>query len=617
MRIQPRQQLLDVWRAVARSSYPDRAWTWGGRDQRNSISDAEQLLCLVAPATEIETFKLDIPDETAADVTEALHDLGDSVEIPRLLIRVIVDYLRTYTDENQTPVFGGGSYFTSTVSAEPTLGQRAFDVVDSFAASVRLTLATIGFARVFRNKVTRAELRRDIEELERLASRRLTAAMVGLLRSFAINVFEVDSPLGQNLCRTVNQSGLPVRRVVEDLQRELRQINAGLRDLKLGQVPVDPVDLDNPNRLFECGWSWGIIRDAPEVPVSIEIGRQPAGVAEQAPYLYFTVVALDSIQDLFSERTRILALLDEEQQRLSAALQQRWDLTQTYWSKIARFGRGRWPLEDLPWRTTDELESDYLSLLVSSIVVQDLTKRRAAEVDENDYRRVGEVLAELAARARITRRPRKDHDEAVQLHAPGFRIPLEGSDSAGGEKLSWVLSDFSPQLLKRTLKVAGLLTDARMRRPLITLAEDVWVHLLARRMRSGSELKLWDQPGELYPEIPKHDGLASWYYTERVVECMIAAAGFIRDASMRSPVLSDFVVELLAEADHLFDQELLNVSAEAGPAMGTALQTVRATLRRAQELVGERPGTAASLAQEVLRELDRLAAARQNVRAAG
>src|SRR6266498_139520 len=99
MRIQPRQQLLEVWRAVARSAFSDGTWVWGGRYQRNSISDAEQLLCLMGPATELSTFKLDLPDETAEDVLDALDALGDSIEIPKLLIGVIVDFLTTYTDE--------------------------------------------------------------------------------------------------------------------------------------------------------------------------------------------------------------------------------------------------------------------------------------------------------------------------------------------------------------------------------------------------------------------------------------------------------------------------------------------------------------------------------------
>jgi hypothetical protein len=597
---------------VARSSFADGAWSWGGRHQRNSISDAEQMLCLMGPATRIPSFKLDLPNETAEDVLDALDELGDSVEIPRLLIGALTDYYKTYTDDSGTPIFSGGTYFTASGSDEPVDAQRALDVVDSFAVSVRLSLATVGFVKVFRSVVRRENLRREVDALETMASRRLTAAMLGLLRSFAVNVFDINSPEGESLYRLVNQAELPVRRVVEDLQRELQEIKAGLRDVTLGSGQV--TDLDNENKLFECGWSWGIVKNAPIVNTTEEVGRQPGGVAQAAPYLYFTVVALDCIQNLFSERTRILGLLDEEQQRLARSLQLRWDLTQSYWSKIARFGRGRWPLEDIPWQTTDRIDSDYLTLLATSIVVQELTNRQSTE---SEAHRVGEVLKELAGRARIIRRPLVN-DPAIELHAPGFSLPLEGSEDAGGPRLSWLLADFSPQLLKQTIRVAGLLRTTELRGPVVSLADHVWEdHLLRRRLDNGSASLLWDQASRTYEELKPGDDLPSWYYTERVVGCLVTVAELVNSPPLRSPGLTEFATDLLAEADHLFDQELLTVSAEAGPSMGTTLNAIRSTLRRAHQIIRERPGTAAVLAEGVLRELDRLAAARQKATGAG
>ena len=76
MQIQPRQQLLDVWRATARLSYPDSSWHFGGREGANSISDAEQLLCILAPATEIPLFRLDNPDVANRDVLDSLAQRG-------------------------------------------------------------------------------------------------------------------------------------------------------------------------------------------------------------------------------------------------------------------------------------------------------------------------------------------------------------------------------------------------------------------------------------------------------------------------------------------------------------------------------------------------------------
>ncbi len=169
-------------------------------------------------------------------------------------------------------------------------------------------------------------------------------------------------------------------------------------------------DLDSPDRLFECGWSWGIVTEAPPIETDEPVGEQPKGAAQDAPYLYFTVIALDAIEDLFSERTRILGLLNDEQQRLSRALQLRWELTRSYWATVATFGDGhRWPLEDIPWRTTDEDASDYYTLLVTSLAVKGLARERGSDTE---LARVGMVLTELANRARITRRP-FDNDPAL------------------------------------------------------------------------------------------------------------------------------------------------------------------------------------------------------------
>lgn len=609
MRIQPRQQLLDIWRALAKWSCSEPTWVWGGVHGRNSIADAEQLLCLLMPATEITSFKLDQPDETAQDVLDAMVLVGDSVELPRRLVRVMIGYLSDYTDDTGAPVYSGGSYFgTTEPGVEPKPAQRDLDVVDSFAMSLRLSLAIIGFARVFRGVLSREDLLQEVNQLERLASARLTSAIIGLLRSFAVYTFDVNSPDGQIVLRMVNQAGLPQRQIVEELQSALRQVNAGLRDLTIGVESA--AGLDNPNRLFQCGWSWGTIQGAPPVETSEHPTQQPEGIALSAPYLYFTVTALDAVQQLFSERTRVLGLLNDEQLRLARLLQVRWDLTQSYWATIATLGRNRWPLEDLPWQTTDEVESDYYSLLVASIAVQGLSTRAAPEAELS---RVGRVLEDLAGRGRITRRPTAN-DPGVHLQVPGVVVALEGSERAGGPRLNWLTTDFTPQLLKRTLRVAGLLTTSERRGQLLDLSDEIWDHLLARQHRGGPATGLWDQPSQVFPDVKPNPETPSWYYTERAVECLVAAATLIESQPLRSPRLGDLAIDLLAEAEHLFDQELLEVSAEAGAAMGTVLQTSRVMLRRAREVLPYRPATAWVLASDVLRELDRLAAARLSFR---
>jgi hypothetical protein len=611
MEIQTRRQILETWRAAVDYSFRDGKWVWGGRNGRNSISDAEQLLTILYPATTIGSLKVDSVDQTADDVLEYLHGLGNALDIPRRLVSFIGDYMRTYLVDG-TPDFSGDSYFDveDGVPEDIRVDQRKLHVVDSYSMSVSLCLATLGFLRIYRQGLRSPRMLKEIDELERLSSQRLTAAMVGLLRSFTVNTFDPDDLPGRVLCQMINQTGVATEVLVRNLLEDLTEIRAGLRQeltIGLGQVADE---LDNHGRLFECGWSWGIVDGAPEISYVTTIGQQAAGLAEARPYLYFTVVALDGIQDLFTERTRTLGLLDEEQQRLARALQLRWDLTRQFWAKVATFGNGQWPLEDLPWITTDGRESDYYSLLLTSIVVEGSGSEQIADVDAE---RIGRLLEELANRGRITRRPTQD-DRAVELHLPGMRLRLIGSEKAGdGRRLQWTVSSFTMLLLKRLLRVAELLDDTTVRVRFLDLADLIWGHVERRRISAPSARGLWDEPGQVFGgtsftafETP------SWYHTERVIEVLVAAASVTQSLPAPAPELTGHARELLAEAEHLFDRERLRGTSDTGAQMRESFQVAGAKLRRARELLGDRPGTASILAGDVLRELDAVDAARQD-----
>ena len=369
-------------------------------------------------------------------------------------------------------------------------------------------------------------------------------------------------------------------------------------------------ELENRGRLFECGWSWGAVDGAPEVPYASDIGHQPMGVAEARPYLYFTVVALDGIQDLFSERTRILGLLNEEQQRLARALQLRWDLTRQFWAKVATFGGGRWPLEDLPWRTTDGRESDYYSVLLTSIVIEGASSERVVNID---VERIGRLLEELANRGRVTRRPMVN-DPAIDLHVPGMRLRLIGSEKvAEGPRLQWTVSSFTLLVLKRLLRVAELLDDNAARIRYLDLADLIWSHIERRRMEAEQVHGLWDEPTQVFTDTPYEPyGVPSWYHTERVIEVLVAAANVTQTPPTATTELIESARQLLAEAEHLFDQERLRGTNDTGEQMRESFQVVGAKLRRARELLRGRPGTALVLAGDVLRELDTVDAARQD-----
>jgi hypothetical protein len=609
MRIQPRQHLLDIWRATARASYSPESgdWLWGGREPANSISDAEQLLCIMLPATEIPRFRLDRPNRADDEVIRSLRHLGDAIDIPRLLVRVMIDYLEKYTRSDGSPDFSGGSYFSpAEVDDKPEDKQVNLDVVEGFTSSISLMLAALGFVKVFRSEVERIDIRSDLNKLEGLANQRLSAAMVGLVRSFTINAFDMESVSGRALLRTVNQDRRNPRRVTEELQESLQDIAAGLRDLNVGVEQVE--GLDRPGRLFECGWSWGITKGAPVVGGFDSAGVQRDGYALDAPYLYFTVVALDAIAELFSERTRRLGLLNDDHQKLASTLRLRFDLVQQYWATIASFGVGRWPLEDIPWRTIDEKESDYYSLLVTSIAARDLAVRRDTDTDLS---RLGRVLIELANRGRITRRAFED-DPAIRLHEPGVAIDLEGTETMG-PPLTWVASDYAPLLLKRVIFVASQINDIEMRAELLALADSVWDHIAERRMTDGAGARLWDQPKGAYRTVTRLFEQPSWHHTVRVVESLVFAATMAGSAPLRSEPLALLVKDLVAEAEHLLDRELLEGSAQSGRALRDKIEEARQRVVRSREIMADRPGSAVALLLSVLRELDDLEAARPAV----
>ena len=111
--------------------------------------------------------------------------------------------------------------------------------------------------------------------------------------------------------------------------------------------------------------------------------------------------------------------------------------------------------------------------------------------------------------------------------------------------------------------------------------------------------------------------LSSWYYTERVVEALVTVANVLNQPPTRNESLPRQAIDLIREAEQIYDRELLNGGSEGGPQLRDTLQLVDVTLRRAREIRSERPGTASALAIEVLRKLDRLAAARRDVDSEG
>ena len=64
------------------------------------------------------------------------------------MIRALDEFHQTYSDADGTPIFSGGSYFVGSSGSTPSEQQQQLNVVDSFAVSIRLALATLGLLKV-------------------------------------------------------------------------------------------------------------------------------------------------------------------------------------------------------------------------------------------------------------------------------------------------------------------------------------------------------------------------------------------------------------------------------------------------------------------------------------
>ncbi|GAB1329705.1 SCO2524 family protein [Streptomyces sp. NPDC093260] len=607
MQIKPRQHLLDIWRAMARHSFEDGKLVLEDTDGLSSVADAERLLCLLYPATEVPAFRLDQPDTTERDVLRALEGVGSRLEIPPNLITALTQFMRTHTGPDDSPTFAGGHYFKpSDPKLELTYEQSQLGVVDSYSMSVTLCLATLGFLKVYEVTTSRPEVLRAVAELREATNIRLTSAMISLLRSFTVNVFDAESEQGRRLIQVIGQNRQSERAVLQQFSRRFRPLRATIIESLSRGIQVDE-SIRDETQLFECGWAWGVVQDAPKITdLDTEVPGQPDGIADRLPYVYFTVVALDGIQDLFSERTLTLGLLDADQQKLAEALRLRWELSQQYWSAVARFGSERWPLEDLPWQTTGlRLESEYFSLTVAAILVHDLIRRKATD---DDLTRTVAIMERLADRGRVTSRMTKE-DPILRMHSSGVTMPLAGSDRSGG-LLLWRMTDFSAQLLKRTVQLATLSRNIDAQDRLLRLAEQVFEHLWDRRIQEGDGLELWDDVRAVYPEARGVGPRLSWSITERLTECLVAARNLYEQQPIRSPELAQLARDLLSEATHLFGKEQLEASATGDGNRARTMRSIESRLDRARTLLDERPATAFALALPVLQELDTLAQAR-------
>ena len=484
----------------------------------------------------------------------------------------------------------------------------------SYATSVSLCLSALGFLEIYSNApTTKGQWRNRVLEIKEHTSTRLTAALVGLLRGFTINTLEINSEEGRNLVRLLNQDGLAERRIIEHFNDRMETVRGRLSEARMGVARAE--ELDNPNLLFEVGWTWGIASDAPKIALDVpgtEIGVQGDGVALSAPYLYYTVLALDAIEQLTSDRTRVLGLLNPQQERLANNLDVRRNLTQLYYSQLGRFDSGvggRWPIEDLPWRTPDGNESDYWTLLICAVLIQDL-RDRTGTGSEDIVRRIEPVITELANRARMTRRPLRQ-DPAISLHFPGLLNGLDGAELLG-PPMGLRINDFAPLLLKRSHQLASLTNSAEVRDRMLSLSTEIWNHLLGRQIADVGAAGLWDDPARAFPDVGEHHVRPSWNMTFSVVDALVTAANTQVQRQTKAPILSQIATAMVSEAEYLLNQQLM-ITPSLNSGLQSSLQEIRDSVLRAKRLIEDQPSTAIALCVNAVTQLDKNALARQDV----
>jgi hypothetical protein len=185
------------------------------------------------------------------------------------------------------------------------------------------------------------------------------------------------------------------------------------------------------------------------------------------------------------------------------------------------------------------------------------------------------------------------------------------NDDTSKPIMTWNVNEFSTVLLQRATTVAGLLSNARRRSELLELADEVWDHLLLRRIPDGRHQGLWDHAGGAFPGLAPKPDAPSWYLTERVVQALVTSGQLLWERPFpRAGRLADYAQDLIDEAEYLFDRELMRGTFD-GEAMQRSMRSIRASLGRAQLLVDERPGTAAALANTLLLLLNDVATGQQ------
>ena len=558
---------------------------------------SESLLCFLLPTFSWKPYSIfpitttnPVVSRNASEVRGTLTTLSE--QAPRVLqlaaplpdasfdhlFELLEEYYDQITDDQGKISFAGHTYFSQEddagIVSRPTdhliLGLPVTDAY-SFGLSVSLRIVRLLWQHRTFDKDT--EYSEQLKDLCRRSAEQLMECMRGLLRAFV--VYTIDEASWNDVTDQVylweSINALPE---IRHMRHELRHMGFEI----------------NPERAFECGWSWG--------PTSYPETSQPHGlIPEKAPYLYFTWTALEGIADLsdpdlnaneliiWLEHEGFLpsdkdVLTDASRLRTLATIAARYwtilatqppDMSDDHASDMIRLRR-------IPWRTTDRDESEYYTLYILGIL-------RRYEAQGLDPKTTIHLLEELSVRGRITTSPLKDSlDEerpemiVRELHKPGKLIALstlaspESRSAQDSNRLRWRIYDYAPLLLKMTAHARNVATDHQTRRRSIRLVDALLSHIQERQIDSLEERRL-AQLRRKNVEIPdgwapgnhidkgmldsfgayagvsseEYDG-ASWYLTERTVEALLAVLS-VSPVRLVASNLQSLVDEIATELD--------------------------------------------------------------------
>jgi hypothetical protein len=660
MALSARQELYEIlnhWTVTA-AGRDASAPLWGddvtGDTERNAIGDAEMLLSFLTPTFVIDAFSLAnidrVPDRGLANALEQLskRDAGTAERgfpVPGSSLKNFLEpRIRQFVTMPLDKAFAPGTYVTrSDGDEDDSIGAASLRVVDAYTLTISVCVQAMYLLTSWINHEENAAspevdrlgsaVRDGLVDTRNLCSDRLTKALLGLIRSFT--VVSYDDWVGPG----APGGGYESSRLWE--QKNARAWPNGLEfgwssdtlatvRRRLGARPEYNALLRGDHIPFACGFAWGPTSDefwgddqmpeAQEEHPTFADGATPVW-ATDAPYLYFTITAIEGVADLLATKVRSANILTRDQSYLAAQLGFLVENTTMYWRALAfapRTKRGDegegWYLELLPWRTADGDRDDYYSLYVVGLILG----AREQTLNAAQLGRIIMLLEELAQRARITRAPYVFGDEdasdpALRIHYPGKPLTLAYADEVSDlPGYIWRVDDFAPKLLKLAGVAAQRAEDPALRRRALKLADEIWEkNLKHRAFRKYVRGSVWDAPLRPYaitPELwvghnPEEDGEQSaagldpdgleerysWHMTQRVSEALVA----VTRGQERSTTTGDQM--------RVITEEILDSLAERG----SALDGYRAQLSEAEErLRAEQPSRALQEALVVLGEVE-------------